>query len=104
MPRLAGALWHRLVTDFPASPYAAKAWLALGALEGLSADSAEAILTTRYPDNPYLLAVRGEASPGFAVLEDSLYRFATVLRRALRTATPGRQQTPTSPASRLPQN
>ena len=104
MPRLAGELWHRLVTEFPASPYAAKSWLAIAALDGWSADSAEAILTNRYPDNPYLLAVRGEDSPGFAVLEDSLYRFATALRRALRPPTPGRPQGPASPSSRLPQN
>lgn len=102
MPRFAGKLWHQIALEYPASPYAAKAWLAIGALAG-SADSTEAILSSRYPDNPYTLAFRGMDAPGFAALEDSLFRFATALRRSLRPATPGRQA-PAAPPARLNQN
>jgi hypothetical protein len=104
MPRLAGMLWRRLATEYPASPYAAKAWLALGALDRTDADSTEAILMARYPDNPYFLAARGADAPGFAVLEDSLFRFAITMHRSLRPPTPSRQPAPGSPSTRLPQN
>jgi hypothetical protein len=104
MPRLAGMLWNRLAAEYPDSPYGAKAWLALGALARIDADSTEAILMARYPDNPYTLAVRGADAPGFAVLEDSLLRFAIAMRRSLRPPTPSRQQAPGSPSTRLPQN
>jgi tetratricopeptide (TPR) repeat protein len=104
MPRLASVLWQRIVSEYQASPYAAKAWLALGALDSSSADSTEAVLTTRYPDNPYYLASRGEDAPGFAALEDSLFQFAMVMRRAIRATTPTRQQAPASPSTRLPEN
>jgi tetratricopeptide (TPR) repeat protein len=103
MPRMATVLWNRLATEFPASPYAAKAWLVLGSMAGESPDSSEAVLTSRYPDNPYYLAARGEDSPGFAALEDSLFRAATAMRRASRPSSPTRQQPPASPG-RLPQN
>jgi tetratricopeptide (TPR) repeat protein len=103
MPGFAAVLFNRLATDFPESPFAPKAWLALGAID-VGADSAHAVLASRYPDSPYSLAVRGEESPGFAALEDSLLRFSTAMRRVIRPPTPTRQQAPTSPSTRLPQN
>ena len=104
MPRLATVLWNQIVTQYPTSPYAAKAWLALGALGTTPADSVEMILSSRYPQSPYVLVARGEDAPGFAALEDSLFRLATVLRRAIRAPTPTRQSTPTNPSTRLNEN
>jgi tetratricopeptide (TPR) repeat protein len=104
MPRLAVALWHRLVTEHQASPYAAKAWLVLGAMDTTGSDSANAVLASRYPDNPYVLAARGEDAPGFAVLEDSLFRLATAMRRAQRPVTPTVRQPAGTPSTRLPEN
>jgi tetratricopeptide (TPR) repeat protein len=104
MPRMAAGLLQRIPQEFPESPYAAKALLALAALQQLSADSSHALLAGRYPDSPYYLAVQGMDPPAYRALEDSLYRFATALRRSSRPATPtGRQQAPASGA-RLPQN
>ena len=104
MARFAGRLWHRLAADYPASPYAAKAWLALGALDSSATDSTAAVLASRYPDNPYTLAVRGEDTPGFAALEDSLLRFSTVLRRSIRPTPPSRQPAPGSRPGGLNEN
>jgi tetratricopeptide (TPR) repeat protein len=104
MARFGIAVWRRILTDYPASPYAAKAWLAISALDQRAADSTEAVLFARYPDNPYTLAFRGMDAPGFAALEDSLLRFSTVLRRSLRPTTPNRQAPPASPSTRLNEN
>lgn len=104
MPRLAGILWTRIATEFPGSPYAAKAYLALRAADSSASDSVDAILTSRYSSNPYYLAARGEEAPGFVALEDSLFRFATAMRRAVRPTTPVRQPAPGSPSTRLPEN
>jgi tetratricopeptide (TPR) repeat protein len=104
MPRLAAVLLGRITREYQSSPYAAKAWLALSALDSTPTDSVETILASRYPDNPYFLASRGEDAPGFAVLEDSLFRFAIVMRRAARPTAPARQQAPASPSTRQPLN
>jgi hypothetical protein len=103
LPSLAGILWRRIVLEYPESPYAAKAWLALGALDRSGADSSLAVLTERYPDSPYYLAAQGQDAPGFVALEDSLFRFAIAMRRAARPLTPGRQPAPSS-SNRLPEN
>jgi tetratricopeptide (TPR) repeat protein len=104
MPRFAGVLWRRIATEYPASPYAAKTWLALGALDNGVPDSTEAVLQARYPDNPYTRAFRGQDAPGFAVLEDSLLRFAAALRRSLRPIGPSRQAAPAAPSNRFNEN
>ena len=104
MPRLAGILLNRIATEYPASSYAAKAWLALKATDGIAADSVDAILSARYPNSPYFLAARGEDAPGFVALEDSLYRFAIAMRRTVRPTAPNRQPAPGSPSTRLPEN
>jgi tetratricopeptide (TPR) repeat protein len=104
MPRLAAALLQQLVTRHQDSPYAAKAWLVLSVMDTTSSDSADAVLAGRYPDNPYLLAARGEEAPGFAVLEDSLLRLAAAMRRALRPITPTVRQPAANPGSRVPEN
>jgi hypothetical protein len=82
-PRIASMLFRRLAERAPASPYAPKALLALAQLDPGAADSVDSLLTSRYPASPYVLAVHGQAAPGFRVLEDSLRKFADA-----RAATP----------------
>lgn len=74
-PRLAAAIWRRVIQDRPTSPYAPKALLALAAVGAASTDSVLAILDARYPTSPYLHAFRGEEDRGFRSLEDSLFRY-----------------------------
>jgi hypothetical protein len=103
MTRLARQFFQRIAEEHQASPYAAKALLAVAAIDSSAADSTESLLAARYPDSPYYLAARGQDAPGFTALEDSLLRFANSLRRANRPATQPRPQTPTSPGVRVPQ-
>jgi len=86
-PRLAGGLFRRLVSEWPASPYAPKALLAAGRLDPTWADSANTLLAERYGDSPYLAVLRGEPAEGYRVLEDSLLEFAAALP-AVRVAPP----------------
>lgn len=87
--RLAAVQFRRIAAEWPESPYAAKALLALAALEPWHGDSLRADLLTRYPANPYVvLAVAGD-SPQYTALEDSLRRFALSFRPdGRRPATP----------------
>jgi hypothetical protein len=78
-PRLAGGLFRRLVSEWPASPYAPKALLAAERLDSTWADSAQILLTERYGDSPYLAVLRGETAEGYRILEDSLLAFAVAL-------------------------
>jgi tetratricopeptide (TPR) repeat protein len=104
MTGLARGIFARVARDYPGSPYAPKAVLALMALEPAIADSARAILMERYPESPYFLAWEGQPAPSFGQLEDSLATFTSKLHR------PTRQNTPAPPATRpvqgtgLPQN
>lgn len=77
-PALAAALFRAHPVRFPDSPYAAKALLALRALEpgGSYADS---LLRARYAGSPYAVAARGADAPGLVQLEDSLAAFARTL-------------------------
>jgi hypothetical protein len=56
----------------PGSVLAPKALLAAAALDPSRADSIGRILTSRYGDSPYALALGGAAAMRFAALEDSL--------------------------------
>jgi tetratricopeptide (TPR) repeat protein len=78
-PRLAVEIFRRILAWWPSSPYAAKVVLATQQLDTTWADSARAILETQYPDSPYLALIRGESTPAYKQLEDSLGAFAASL-------------------------
>ena len=86
-PLLAAGIFRRILDWWPTSPYAPKVVLATQQLDTTWVDSARAILETRYPDSPYLALVRGESTPAYQQLEDSLGAFAASL--ALRPAPAG---------------
>jgi TolA-binding protein len=83
-PRLAGVIFHRIVNEWPDSPYAPKAVLAAQQLDPTWADSARALLETRYAYSPYLAMIRGEDDSGYRQLEDSLGSFAAANSAAAR--------------------
>ncbi len=86
-PRLAGQLFLDLATADSGSLFAPKALVAALALLPDKYDSIGGILERRYPSSPYTRALRGEASPAYAALEDSLARELGVqLVRAVRVA------------------
>ena len=76
-PGVAARLFHRIVAEWPESPYAPKAVLAGAALDSAWADSAQILLAERYGDSPYLAILRGESTEEYRVLEDSLLAFAS---------------------------
>ena len=95
-PLLAAGIFRRILEWWPASPYAPKAVLATQQLDTTWVDSARAILEMRYSNSPYLARIRGEPTPAYQQLEDSLGAFAASL--AARPAPPGvrrRQPVPT---------
>ena len=75
-PLLAATLFRRLADGWPASPYAPKALLAAQQLDPQDPDGIHSRLDSLYHDSPYLALVRGEESPGYRQLEDSLQTFA----------------------------
>lgn len=90
-PRLASWLFRRIEADWAASAYLPKVLLARLMLEP---DSAAALRerVARYPESPYLQYLRGETTPAFRVLEDSLNfylgdRAAAAATRQLRGGT-----------------
>ncbi len=96
---IAGGVWERIVAE---RPYAVKALFALAALRPAQHDSLLAVIATRYPADPYLIAANGGDAPAYRVLEDSLARFARSTRAPARPPTrPGRATTPAS-ATPLP--
>jgi tetratricopeptide (TPR) repeat protein len=97
-PRLANALFHRILDGWPTSPYAPKAVLAAQQLDSTWTDSARVLLEERYLDSPYLALVRGEATSAYRQLEDSLGAFAATLSApATRRAPAGRRAPPPPP-------
>ena len=78
-PRLAEALFRRIPQEWPVSPYAPKAILAAQQLNPAWADTARTLLEQVYFDSPYLATVRGEDTPAYRQLEDSLGAFAASL-------------------------
>jgi hypothetical protein len=78
-PWLAASIWQRIVDQWPASPYAPKAILAAEQIDSTRADSARALLESRYSDSPYFAAIRGDANPAYRQLEDSLGSYAAAL-------------------------
>lgn len=95
-PRLASAVWRRVLAARPESPYAPKLLLALAASDPGAADSISRILDSRYAASPYVLALHGRDDPGFRVLEDSLSRAVVRDRTPTRPPVRGRQPTPAS--------
>jgi hypothetical protein len=75
-PKLAEVLFRRLPEQFPGSAYAAKAILAAQQLNPQWVDSARTLLEERYADSPYLAVIKGDATPEYLALEDSLGVFA----------------------------
>ena len=104
MAGLARGFFARVARDYPESPYAPKAALALVALDPSIADSARAVLHARYPESPYLLAWEGQAAPTFSRLEDSLATFISKLHRPVRQNDPARPATRPTQGTGLPQN
>ena len=111
-PRLAEALFRRIHEEWPSSPYAPKAILAAQQLNPGWVDSARALLEVQYFDSPYLARVRGEATPEYRQLEDSLGTFAALLaamrpdrarRRPPPAVDPRRRPEPVSGGSRIPE-
>ena len=96
-PRIAGELFRRIVSEWPASPYAPKALLAAQLVDSTWADSAQALLTERYTNSPYLAVLRGEPADGYRALEDSLLAFAATLPTSPRPAVRGRPIRPGEP-------
>jgi len=83
-PELARAFFQRLADDWPDSPYAPKALLAMATLDVDNAHVYRQYLTYVYPDSPYLTYLEGGATNGLRSLEDSLraYAFSRVVRRS----------------------
>jgi len=95
-PRLAEGLFHRILDEWPESPYAPKAALAALQADPEWADTARALLEARYLESPYLAMIRGDEGSAYRQLEDSLGAFATAQAGAAGRApgvgpgTPGR--------------
>ena len=94
-PRLAGAIFQRILREWPESPYTPKAILAAQQLNPEWADSARTLLETRYFASPYLAMIRGDEGSAYRQLEDSLGAFASTAADLGRTPgaapnTPGR--------------
>jgi hypothetical protein len=107
-PRLAGALFRQVADDWPDSPYAPKALLALGMVDPAGADSARALLTTRYAASPYVAFVQGTPVPEYQALEDSLQAFSLRARARPQPSIPvragqgGRRQQPPDSGGQTP--
>jgi len=107
-PHLAGALFRQVADDWPESPYTPKALLALGLVDSVWADSARALLTTRYAASPYVAYVQGTSLPEYQSLEDSLRAFSLRAQSRPRPVQPtrpgqpaGRRQQPNEPDGQM---
>ena len=83
-PRLAADLLRRIAAEWPESPYAPKALLALMPLDRGGADALRQELETIYGGTPYVSVARGVADSTYIALEDSLGSFAADWRAAAR--------------------
>jgi len=99
-PLLAASLFRRVADEWPDSPYAPKALLAVGMLAPAWADSARDLLATRYATSPYVAYVQGNALPEYKALEDSLQAFALASQARERQPSPGRAGHPVPPGNR----
>lgn len=89
---LAGEMFVSFAVRHPESLFAPKALVAALPLLPQRHDSLVDALQRQYGASPYVAALRGEVSPAYAALEDSLARALGVgTRTALRAWTPGRR-------------
>ncbi|MGH7701611.1 MAG: tetratricopeptide repeat protein [Gemmatimonadales bacterium] len=102
VPRVAAALFRRAAVDWPGSPFAPKALLALTLLQPDQADSLWSWLRDRYADSPYLAMAQGVDAPRYRDLEDSLQRYDARARVEARRPPPGRPQGRPTPGVRRP--
>lgn len=101
-PRIAAALFQRAAVDWPGSPFAPKALLALALLQPDLADSLWSWLRDRYADSPYLALAQGVDAPGYRELEDSLQHYAARAAVDARRQPPGRPRGRPAPGARRP--
>jgi tetratricopeptide (TPR) repeat protein len=105
--RFAEAQFRRVATEWPASPFAAKALLALLDLHTPESDSLRRVLLDRYGESPYVTLTLGQDTPAYAALEDSLLRFSVTFRpdaRQGRPAAPVRRPAPAGPRPQVRQS
>ena len=107
-PRLAGSLFRQVADDWPDSPYAPKALLALGMVDPAWADSARTLLAGRYAASPYVAYVQGTPLPEYQALEDSLQAFSIRAqprpqpRKPVREGPPPTRRRPLEPDDQAP--
>jgi hypothetical protein len=107
-PRLAGSLFRQVADDWPDSPYAPKALLALGMVDPAWADSARTLLAGRYAASPYVAYVQGTPLPEYQALEDSLQAFTIRAqprvphRQPVREGQSARRRRPLEPDGQTP--
>lgn len=99
-PRFAAVQFRRVAAEWPDSPFAPKALLALIMLEPVAADTLRERIRSSYPASPYLLLVDGHDTPALAQLEDSLRTFAQNFQPDRPAGTPARR--PGSQPNRRP--
>ncbi|MCU0619941.1 MAG: hypothetical protein MUC69_00390 [Gemmatimonadales bacterium] len=85
-PRIAMALFQRVVREWPDGAYTPKALLAGRQLDGAWTDATDSLLFGRYAESPYVVAARGGSREEFLRLEDSLAAYARLLAPAVTTA------------------
>jgi tetratricopeptide (TPR) repeat protein len=93
---LADRLFTRVPGDWPDSPFAPKALLALARMHPEAAESLWQVASTSYPSSPYVAILRGEDPPDFRRFEDSLQVFSRA------NFAPGRRAQPRPAAQPVP--
>lgn len=99
-PGLAADLMRRVALDWPESPYAPKALLAVMALDQDGADAARSDLESLYGASPYVAVAQGITDSTYHALEDSLGSYAVAWLAAVRT--PARTRPTVGPGDRRP--
>jgi hypothetical protein len=92
--RFAASQFRRVITEWPESPFAPKAMLALIDLADADADSLRQEVMARYRESPYVAMAQGSDAPAYQVLEDSLRRFVASHLPETRTPPPRPAQPP----------
>ena len=90
-------LFSRIPTEWPDSPYGAKALMAVMSLDPESSDSLAEVLFRQFASNPYVMVAGGGDGREILALEDSLRLFAQVFLRPPRQNRPGRPGRPNRP-------
>jgi hypothetical protein len=90
----AASQFRRVITEWPESPFAPKAMLALIDLADADADSLRQAVVDRYRESPYVAMAQGSDAPAYQVLEDSLRRFVASHRPETHNPPPRPAQPP----------